>query len=396
MSLTTCPPASCLSSFAVEIGNGRYTLRIPNFQQCTLDDEPCNSPLTAFTSVFTRADLYYRAESEENPQCSYVTCTYTTDTDQDLVLSTLYSDGSSHSTAYIPAVPRTDGWELGFLHSACNASVQGLECQCPMYRMHGVQVAWDNQGCCCNADFDSSCFMLFGPSLKYSSLCESSDQCTYFNPPPSPIPVPELPCPPPPSVIKKGTTCPPSSLIRYGNDGWFVSGDVSVAYQCDPDHSNGCIVDGVVLASGVRFSQLVFVINDGVVEYIGCTYQVAVERVGAQYVVEYVTMNVKNTAVYHPISAVMYAPGGSASVLACDVAVDDYIADVCTCPFERNHYVEQEQWDDCCCEGVSTPSCYMSGLSCPIVTPAPPHSAGASLATCMVHITAALALLAQL
>jgi hypothetical protein len=366
VSITTCPPASCISAFAELTREGGYTLNVPNFQQCVLDQEPCNAPITTYNGVvFDHVDIYYGPESTENPQCTFAHCTYNTTDGDILVISTPYTDSVSRATAYLPAVMRTFSWKLGFLHDTCTNVGQALECDCPFYRFHGVQTAWDNQGCCCDGNVDPTCNVIYGPVPKYSSLCTTTEQCRQYLPVPSPSPVPDIPCPPPPSVLKKLTTCPPSSLIQYGNDGWFINGDTSIAYECDTDHSNGCIVDGVFLQSGVRFSQLEVILDDDEVEYMACTYSVNVKRSDGKYYIDFVTMNLRDTSVYSVIDAVMYSPGGNPSVLICDVTMDEYVFDVCSCPFHRNKYVPSEPWEDCCCDGISSASCYLLGVPCP-------------------------------
>lgn len=377
MTITTCPPASCLTQFAVAVSPavgtvpGTFTLQVPNFPQCILNSVSCNATLATYDTAFTRVDVWYRPESIENPECSYIDCVYTNAAGDALMLTSRFADHRLRAPAYIPAFSRSNYWEVAFQHDTCSAGTQDLECACPVYRTHGVQVAWDSQGCCCDIVANPECDVVFGPVPKLSGVCQDAESCRAFQPVPTPAPSPPvIPCPPPPLIRKQQTTCPPSSIITYGNNGWFIDGDDADSYTCDPEHSNGCVVDGRILDSSVAFRQLEIVLDGSNVMYIGCSYSAIVVRNGVDTVM-YITMSINTPADYAPNYGVMYAPDDNPAVLACNTPEDQFHRDVCKCPFNVSVQKNKDSWADCCCNGESFAPCVLAGIPCPTPTPTP-------------------------
>lgn len=384
MTLTTCPPASCLESFVAPVGHasGEFTLAVPGFPRCTLGTSACAAPAANYTGLtFASATVRDHPISEEDPECSYLQCAYLTLSGASLVLDTRHTAPGSRSPAYLPAFHRSASWRAEFDFDRCTAGATNLECECPVYRMHGVPATWDGLQCCCPVGY-AGCNFVNGPSPKFSSLCETAATCLLAPPPPPP---PPIPCPTPPAIRTRTATCPPSARIAYGNDGWYVRGDTTGAFACDPDRSSGCAVAGAVFDSSVVFRELEMALagpNSSVAVYVGCTYTAlfmssATSTPTAS--VAAVTMRATIPADYTPNDNVMVAPADNPSIRICSLAPAAFQRDVCACSLVVHTQRPPASWDACCCAGVSYTPCVLAGDACPVAPFVP--SAGARHST---------------
>ncbi len=375
MTLTTCPPASCLASFAVPIGHGsgEFTLAVPGYPQCTLGMLACAAPARNYTgAAFASATVRDHPVSEEDPECSFLQCAYTTADGQTLLLDTRHLSATSRSPPYLPAFHRSESWRAEFDFDRCVSGPANLECECPVYRMHGTSVAWDGLQCCCPVDY-TGCGFTNGPSPKFSGLCETAAVCVPDAPPPPP---PPIPCPTPPALRTRTATCPPSARITYGNDGWYVFGDVTGAFACDPDRSSGCAVAGAVFDSSVVFRELEMALespNSSTPVYVGCTYTALYTSPTGEALVAVLTMRATVPGDYSPDARVTTAPAENPSIRVCTAGSDELLRDACACPLVVRTQRTPAAWDSCCCAGATYTPCVLAGDACP--QPPAPSSA---------------------